>query len=598
VNKIRATVSSEIVLLDLSIRSIERLRFALSYPHPEYVKSLRLKIKPTAPLRFECMTEWPDGSISIPRGAVDVLRKALADDDLGVEFDDHRSIGSPIGPFPTPSTRSYQLSGIVRLESKTQGMVILPCGGGKSRLGVAAIARIGRTTIVLVHTDDLIDQWVKEIRENLGVEPGVVNADHKEFDSPIVVASVFSLAPMLEEDPRIGERFGLVIADECFPAGTMVDDVPIEQVPVGSLVQSFDTHGCVTQQRVLRTFARSPNALVRLHLSDGQILTCTPNHRLWSEGGWIEAGKSLDKEVFVDKEEGSISDRVRVDRVEVLEPGSDGTFGGVCPDGLVYNLEVEHNHTYFANRVAVSNCHHIPAATFQRVLRHLPAKNRLGLSATPDREDGHGKLVDWSFGARLLVKTVKELVAEGHLMMPRLVEIPTEFEHEMSATDPRRLTKLHRAITLDKGRNCIIANLAMWEVQAGETVLLLSNRKDHCRRLGKMLIALGVDARVVVGTTKKTERAGSLDDLRTGSAPIVIATSLADEGLNVERLSRIILAFPERARGKTVQRVGRISRKWEGKDPVIFDIVDPRVDTLVRRAGERKRAYRSIGMDV
>jgi superfamily II DNA or RNA helicase len=63
-------------------------------------------------------------------------------------------------------------------------------------------------------------------------------------------------------------------------------------------------------------------------------------------------------------------------------------------------------------------------------------------------------------------------------------------------------------------------------------------------------------------------------------------------------LSRIILAFPERAKGKTVQRVGRISRKWEGKDPVIFDVIDPRVETLVRRAGERRRAYRSIGMDV
>lgn len=47
----------------------------------------------------------------------------------------------------------------------------------------------------------------------------------------------------------------------------------------------------------------------------------------------------------------------RVDRVEILESRSDATFGGLCPDGLVYNLEVDETHTYFANGLAVHNCH-------------------------------------------------------------------------------------------------------------------------------------------------------------------------------------------------------------------------------------------------
>ena len=454
---VRAVVSSEIILRDLPIRSIERLRFALSYVHPEYVKAVRLRIKPVGiPMRFECLTEWPDGSISVPRGAVDVVREALAADDLTVEFEDRRSTGSPIGPLPTPSARSYQTTGILRLENKTQGMVVLPCGGGKSRLGVCAIARIGRTAVVLVHTGDLIDQWVREVNDCLGIAAGIVDADHKEIGAPIVVASVFTLAALLEENPDLGRRWGFALADEC---------------------------------------------------------------------------------------------------------------------------------------------HHFPATTFQRVLRLLPARHRLGLTATPDREDGHGKFVDWSFGPRLLVKTVQELVAGSMLLMPRLVSVPTEFECAMDPDDRRRITKLHRAITADKGRNQIIAQLAWSEVQAGETVLLLSNRKDHCRKLGKLLTAMGVDARVIVGTTNKDQRRADLDAMRAGTASIIIATSLADEGLNVERLSRIILAFPERGRGKTVQRVGRLTRQWAGKDPVLYDVVDPKVETLVRRAGERRRAYRSIGMD-
>jgi S-DNA-T family DNA segregation ATPase FtsK/SpoIIIE len=46
-----------------------------------------------------------------------------------------------------------------------------------------------------------------------------------------------------------------------------------------------------------------------------------------------------------------------VDRVEVLEPGGDGRFSGLCPDGYVYNIEVEGTHTYqIAGGVVAHNC--------------------------------------------------------------------------------------------------------------------------------------------------------------------------------------------------------------------------------------------------
>ena len=59
------------------------------------------------------------------------------------------------------------------------------------------------------------------------------------------------------------------------------------------------------------------------------------------------------------RSEGRLPPWVGVDRVEVLEPGSDGTYGGLCPDGLVYNLEVEGTHTYDAEGVVVHNCHEL-----------------------------------------------------------------------------------------------------------------------------------------------------------------------------------------------------------------------------------------------
>jgi len=58
--------------------------------------------------------------------------------------------------------------------------------------------------------------------------------------------------------------------------------------------------------------------------------------------------------------QGRLPSFARVDRVEVLEPGRGGRFGGLCPDGLVYNLEVEGTHTYLAEGVVVHNCHKFP----------------------------------------------------------------------------------------------------------------------------------------------------------------------------------------------------------------------------------------------
>ena len=54
----------------------------------------------------------------------------------------------------------------------------------------------------------------------------------------------------------------------------------------------------------------------------------------------------------------------RVDRVEVLEPGSDGQYGGMCPEGKVYNIEVEGTHTYLiCDGLVVHNSHNLLAST-------------------------------------------------------------------------------------------------------------------------------------------------------------------------------------------------------------------------------------------
>ena len=243
--------------------------------------------------------------------------------------------------------------------------------------------------------------------------------------------------------------------------------------------------------------------------------------------------------------------------------------------------------------VVVDEAHHAPASTFQTVLAAMPARYRFGLTATPKREDGLAPLLRLTLGEQLFSVDYGELVAGGYLQVPEIRYVYTAFEFDYGgAKDHQRCMA---ALTSDGERNATIADLAAREANDRHTVLVLSGRVEHCRRLGRLIRERGVGAKVLVGATGKGERQKILTDFRDGTVPVVVASTLADEGLDVPRLDRIILAFPGRARSRTTQRLGRLMRLHPGKSaPVLFDVVDASVTPLMRQFRERRRAYKKL----
>jgi superfamily II DNA or RNA helicase len=155
------------------------------------------------------------------------------------------------------------------------------------------------------------------------------------------------------------------------------------------------------------------------------------------------------------------------------------------------------------------------------------------------------------------------------------------------------------ALVADEVRNDLIADLATREATDGHTVLVLSGRVAHCRRLAKMVRERGVDAEVLVGAVKKSKRKEILDRFRSGELPVVVASTLADEGLDVPRMDRVILAFPSRTKGRTAQRLGRLMRPHPDKSgAVLFDIVDASVAPLLRQFRERNRLYKRLAAGI
>ena len=323
---------------------------------------------------------------------------------------DHRMEGGQL----IPTGHTIQQQALDALLEAQGGLLQLSCGAGKSVIALELIARLAVPTIIILDNTTLMGQWVDEINRHLTVEGGVGLIEGGSFDwqHPIVLATFQTLvkrAHLLPE--RFRRWFGTTIWDECFPAGTVVDRTPIEQLKPGDTVWNFDP---VDRQCcpgvITKTFSKPAQVLLRVTLQNGNSIVVTPGHPFFCRWphfyfcglacGYVEAcALTLEHEVAF-REPGAPFDELSfssVQRLDDIQPTADGTFGGACPDGQVYNIEVEPWANYFANNMLVHNSHHVGAPTFARTADMFYGR-RYGLTATPHRADGMHVIYDMHIG--------------------------------------------------------------------------------------------------------------------------------------------------------------------------------------------------------
>lgn len=114
-----------------------------------------------------------------------------------------------------------QEAGVDALSQMTDGILVAGCGSGKTVIGVAALARVGRPTLVLVTKEPLISQWEDTCRKLLGPEVKLGKIQGKKCDwrsKDIVIAMIQSLS-INEYESEMYSYFGLVISDEAHRVG-------------------------------------------------------------------------------------------------------------------------------------------------------------------------------------------------------------------------------------------------------------------------------------------------------------------------------------------------------------------------------------------
>ena len=249
--------------------------------------------------------------------------------------------------------------------------------------------------------------------------------------------------------------------------------------------------------------------------------------------------------------------------------------------------------------VVVDECHHVPAQQTFGFVGQMPAARRYGFTATPDRADGLTGLMHAVVGPEAYRITYGELYDLGFIMRPRVEAVQTGWKGE--ADPAKEYSRAVDEMVEDDMRCGAIVRVAREAMHAGRVPLVLTGRVSHASDLAEWIRDMGHSVALAVGDTrvqKKAEREAAILDVIEGRADCLVATTLADEGLDIPRLDTLIMATPTKSETKCKQRIGRIMRPLEGKKtPLVYDLCDAH-GVFIAQSKARQRVYREMGVEL
>ncbi|HEV2971082.1 MAG TPA: DEAD/DEAH box helicase family protein [Pirellulales bacterium] len=297
-----------------------------------------------------------------------------------------------------------------------------------------------------------------------------------------------------------------------------------------------------------------------------------------------------------------------------LPPDAIGRFGGggkkrtssidvaliqsIVRKGIVNDLVGEYGH------IIVDECHHLPAQSFEQVVRRSKAKFVTGLSATVARKDGHHPIIFMQCGpVRCRVDAKQQAAARPfeHTVRVR----PTGFHAvEPSSEDMRiQFQEFYSQLVADDARNRVICGDVQEAVRHGRSPLVLTERNDHLDDLAERLSTSIRHLVVLRGGMRQSEIRAVIERLatipETEDRALLATGKYIGEGFDDARLDTLFLALPISWRGTVAQYVGRLHRLHHRKREVqVYDYADLNVPMLARMFDRRCRGYEAVGYQI
>lgn len=245
--------------------------------------------------------------------------------------------------------------------------------------------------------------------------------------------------------------------------------------------------------------------------------------------------------------------------------------------------------------IIVDECHHVPAATIYEVLtkRVTRAIYRIGLSATDWRDDGADLMIEAALGPQLIDIDLSYLVENKFLVPAHITMRPMAIDEDAEEPKESWASIYGTFYTKNHAFHRQVVDINRTWYNEGRTILTLVTTVKQGRTLERLHNEMGVPSIFVCGEDTMTKRRQVIDDVRAKRLRSVIATSIADEGLNLPALDALNLAGGGKSSTRAYQRIGRTMRPYDGKTySVVADYVCHGHEWLEKHSRARASIYR------
>ncbi len=217
-----------------SQKALNAVKRLAAFRNPEFYKkqTMRLRIYNT-PRVFDC--SWEDEAfLGVPRGCMDKLTELLASCGVPYALEDRREAGRPIAVSFRGELRPEQTPAAEALLAHDTGVLSATTAFGKTVVGAYLIGARKVSTLILVHSSALLEQWKEALERFLNIEEplpeqpkkrgrkksleriGQIGAGKHTRSGIIDIAIMQSLFEGEDKEVRpFVAEYGMVLCDEC-----------------------------------------------------------------------------------------------------------------------------------------------------------------------------------------------------------------------------------------------------------------------------------------------------------------------------------------------------------------------------------------------
>ena len=216
-----------------SNKVLNKIKRLAAFKNPEFYKAQGMRLPTFDKPRIISLSDETDEYICIPRGCEEEFLKLLNSNNINIKLEDKTYVGTEIKVQFNGELRLEQSQAVEELLKYDNGVLSATTAFGKTVIGADLIAEKKVNTLIIVHTKQLLEQWLNRLEEFLIIDEVVTdNSIKKKGRKKIMrvvgqfgggknrLSGIIDIATMQSlvregEVKELVKDYGMVIVDEC-----------------------------------------------------------------------------------------------------------------------------------------------------------------------------------------------------------------------------------------------------------------------------------------------------------------------------------------------------------------------------------------------